>query len=202
MILPYLAITLLLVVTAYSALVSFRQAGSTAPPTWIFPARAQRLARIGVGIFTIALFAGLAVWFTVGARQTTRHPSRFLIPEGYVGWVRVEFDVSGAPPLPLEGGEYLFKFSPSGLLRTSSPEEFGWAKDRYFYYSDTGTRPLPDLGSAASARMIWGNINGEGSGIQGKKKYEEFFVGSEEQFKEQRNGEPTVGSRPANTPAK
>jgi len=25
---------------------------------------------------------------------------RFLIPEGYVGWIRVDFDVTGAPPLP------------------------------------------------------------------------------------------------------
>jgi hypothetical protein len=58
--------------------------------------------------------------------------------------VRVEFQIKDAPPLPVEGGEYLFKFPPSGLLRTSSSEELGWAKDHYFYYSEKGARILPD----------------------------------------------------------
>jgi hypothetical protein len=200
MILPYLAITLLLIVTAYSAFVSFRQAGSTAPPTWIFPARAQRPARIGVGIFTIVLLVGVIISLTSGARHAGRHPYRFLIPEGYVGWARVEFEVDNAPPLPMQASQYVVKFPPSGLLRSSSSEEYGQAHDHYFYYSDNGTRPLPDS-TSDKGRMIWGKINGEGSGIQGKKKYEEFFVGSEEQFKEQGSGEPVVGSRPAKTPA-
>jgi uncharacterized protein DUF6843 len=189
MILPYLAITLLLVVTAYSALVSFRQAGSTAPPTWIFPARAQRPTRIGVGIFTIALLVGVTISLTSGARHAGRHPYRFLVPEGYVGWARVDFEVNDAPSLPMEKGEYVVKFRSSGLLRTSSPEEYGRANDHYFYYSDNGTRPLPDS-SSDKGRMIWGKINGESSGVQGKKKYEEFFVGTEQQFKQQLTAEP------------
>lgn len=189
MILPYLAITLLLLVTVYSALVSFRPAASSAPSNWLFPARAQRPARIGVAILTVAAVVALLIWLTIGERHIGRHPSRFLIPEGYVGWARVEFEVTTAPPLPIEGGEYVVKFPPSGLLRTSSSEEYGRAKDHYFYYSNNGTRPLPD-GSDKNG-MIWGNINGEGSGVQGKKKYEEFFVGTEQQFKQQLTTEPT-----------
>ena len=118
-----------------------------------------------------------------------------------MGWVRVEFQVSDAPALPLEGGEYLFKIPPSGLLRTSSSEEYGWARDHYFYYSEKGTRILPDTGPGGE-RLIWGNINGEGSGSQGKRKYEEFFVGTEQQFKEQMSGEQRVGSSVPETQTK
>lgn len=189
MILPYLAVTLLLLATAYSAFVSFRQAGSNAPPTWVFPTRAQRSMRIGVVIFTIALLGGVTIWLSIGARHAGRHAYRFLIPEAYVGWAHLEFDVNNAPPLPMEKGEYVVKFPPSGVLRTSSSEEYGRAKDGYFYYSNNDTRPLPDSESY-KARMIWGKINGEGSGVQGKKKYQEFFVGTEQQFKQQLTAKP------------
>ena len=182
--LPYLATALLVLVTAYSAVVSFRQSRDGSAPTWIFPNRTKRSAQIAVGICTLAVLLGAAAWLTIGGRHSTRHSSRFLIPEGYVGWVRVEFQVNGAPPLPVEGGEYLFKFPPSGLLSTSSSEEYGWAKDHYFYYSEKDTRIVRDTGPS-SGRLIWGKINGEESGSQGKRKYEEFFVGTEQQFREQ-----------------
>jgi hypothetical protein len=188
MILPYLAIALLLLATVYSAVVSFWQPGLSGASPWIFPIGARRPARIGVGVGTLALLVALTLWLSMGARHSTRHPSRFLIPEGYVGWVRIEFEVSGAPPLRIEGGDYLMKVPSSGLLKTSSSEEFGWAKDHYSYYSEKGTRPLPDSGLAGD-RLIWGTINGESSGAQGKKKYEEFFVGTKLQFKQQMTGE-------------
>jgi len=184
MILPYLATALLALVTAYSAFVSFRQQRDGSTATWIFPNGTRRSAQIAVAICSLALFLGVAGWLTIDARHSIRHSSRFLIPEGYVGWVRVEFQIKDAPLLPVEGGECLFKFPPSGLLRTSSSEEYGWAKDHYFYYSEKGTRILRDTGPS-SERLIWGKINGEESGSQGKRKYEEFFVGTEQQFREQ-----------------
>jgi hypothetical protein len=179
MILPYAAATLLLVATLYSAIVSFRQAGNR---TWIFPEAPSRSARIIVGVLTLALLTGLAVWLTGSARNSTRPASRFLVPEGYTGWIRVEFEVQGAPSLPMEGGEYVLKIPSDGVLRTSSAEQYGWARDHYYYYSAQGTRPLPDSGSAA---LIWGKINGEESGTLGKRKYEELFVGTAQQFKNQ-----------------
>ncbi|MGC1646715.1 MAG: hypothetical protein WA741_12865 [Candidatus Sulfotelmatobacter sp.] len=179
MILPYAAATLLLVATLYSAIVSFRQA---AKRTWIFPEAPSRSARIIVGVLTLALLTGLAVWLTGSARNSTRPASRFLVPEGYTGWIRVEFEVQGAPFLPMEGGEYVLRIPSDGVLRTSSAEQYGWARDHYYYYSAQGTRPLPDSGSAA---RIWGKINGEESGTSGKQKYEELFVGTARQFKNQ-----------------
>ncbi|MGA7850019.1 MAG: hypothetical protein WCA13_13010 [Terriglobales bacterium] len=191
MMLPYLATALLVLVTAYSAIATFRQTLDGNASTRIFPNAAKRSTQIAVGIGTLAILLGVAAWVTIDARHSIRHSSRFLIPKGYVGWVRVEFQVNDAAPLPVEGGEYLFKFPPSGLLVTSSSEEYGWAKDHYFYYSEKGTRVLPDAGPG---NLIWGKINGEASGSQGKRKYEEFFVGTEQQFREQISEKQKVGS--------
>lgn len=181
MILPYAATALLVVATVYSTIVSFKQA-EVGKRTWIFPEATNRSARIAVGALTVALLTGLALWLSVSARNSTRPASRFLIPEGYIGWVRIEFGVQGAPPLPMEGGEYILKIPPDGVLRTSSAEQYGWARDHYYYYSAQGAHPLPDSGSAA---LIWGKINAEGSGASGKRKYEELFVGTAQQFRNQ-----------------
>jgi hypothetical protein len=189
MILPYLAAALLAVATVYSAVVSFRPTSKRegALSHWIFPDHTNRPARIFVGIATLILLIGLGAWFKINVFSTNaRNPNprsfRFLIPEGYSGWVRIEFEIPGAPPLPFEGGQTVLEIPPSGMLRTSSPEQYGWARDEYVLYSNHGMRPLSDSGPG---RLIWGKINGEQSGHSGTRKYEEFFVGSQQQFKDQ-----------------
>lgn len=180
MIIPYLAIGLLILTTGYAAIVSFR--GRPDASTWLFPQGSSRPVRISVGIATVILIIGLIAWFSVTAHKSTRISSRFLIPEGYTGWVRVEFDVQGAPPLPVENGETIVRIPSDALLRTSSSEQYGWANDSYYSYSATASHRLKDSGPDS---LIWGRINGESSGTSGKKTYEEFFVGSNQQFKEQ-----------------
>jgi len=181
MILPYLAIALLTLATVYSAIVSFRQTEGAAP-SWIFPTSASRPTRIIVGSVGLALLIAVGLWLGLGARHHGLRSSRFLLPEGYTGWIRVEFEVPGATPLPLEGGEYVLRIPADGELRTSSAERYGWAQDHYYYYSAQGMRSLQDSGDAP---LIWGKINGEASGASGKRKYEEFFVGTAQQFKHQ-----------------
>ncbi len=183
MILPYVAIALLVFATLYSAIVSFRQPVNH-KQRWIFPDAASRSTRIFVGALTITLLTGFAWWLHVSAQNSTHRSSRFLIPEGYTGWVRIEFEVQGTPPLPMESAQYVLKIPLDGVLRTSSVEQYGWAKDQYYYYSAQGVRALPDSGPA---ELIWGKINAEESGVSGKRKYEEFFVGSAQQFKDQVN---------------
>ncbi len=199
--LPYLATALLALVTAYSAVVSFRQQRDGSNATWIFPSGTRRSVQIAVGICTLTLLLAVAGWLAINARRSIRHSSHFLIPEGYVGWVRVEFQIKDAPSLPVEGRARLFKVPASGLLRTSSAEEYGWAEDQYFYYSEKGARILPETPPGGGG-LIWGKINGEESGSQGKKKYEEFFVGTERQFGEQIRGEPNISPSPPGTGAK
>jgi len=183
MILPYLAIALLILVTAYSFLVSFRQKPEAAAPSWFFPDRTRPPVRISMSLATLALAIALVTWFTLGPRDTTPRSLRFFIPEGYSGWVRVEFEVSGAPALLSEAGQTVLKIPATGVLRTSSPEPYGWAKDRYYYYSNAGSRPLPDSGSGS---LIWGKINGQTVGSSGRRKYEEFFVGTSQEYQGQK----------------
>src|SRR5271169_6540326 len=108
MILPYAATALLVVATLYSAIVSFRQA-EAGRGRWLFPQAATRTARIVVGAITVTLVICLSLWLRANVRSSTRPVSRFLIPEGYTGWVRIEFEVLDAPPVPMEGGEYILK---------------------------------------------------------------------------------------------
>lgn len=185
MIAPYLAASLLLIVTLYSAVVSFWEPSADVRPRWLFPSATARQQRLVAGIATFILAGAFAAWIIIGPRFSTRRPMRFLIPEGYRGWVRVEFEVPGAPKLPIEAGENVLKIPSTGLLKTSSPEQYGWSKDDYFFYSGAGTIPLSDSGSN---RLIWGKLNGEASGLAGKRKYEDFFVGTQEQYSEQMSG--------------
>jgi hypothetical protein len=181
MILPFLAIAFLTLATVYSAMVSFRQSEAL-PPSWIFPTTTNRSVRIVLGITSFALLIALAFWLGLGTRHENQRSSRFLIPDGYTGWIRVEFEVQGAPPLPMESGEYVLRIPATGILQTSSTEQYGWAQDHYYYYSAQGMRALPDFGASS---MIWGKLNAEASGTAGKRKYEEFFVGTSQQFKNQ-----------------
>ena len=187
MILPYLATAFLVLATVYSAMVSFRRKPEGRDAGWIFPDRSGRSLRIPV--VTLTVLMGVVAWFGVNPRNASRNaPPRslyFFIPEGYSGWVRVEFEIPGAPTLPSEAGHTVLKIPASGTLKTSSPEEYGWARDYYYFYSGAGSRALPDSGAG---RLIWGKINGEASGPSGKRKYEEFFVGTEEQYRDQASG--------------
>lgn len=185
MILPYLAAVLLALATAYSAVVSFQERTKGAEPSWMFPDGAKRPTRIFISIATILLLVALGAWFSMNARNSTPRSMRFLIPEGYSGWVRIEFEIPDAPALPEEAGQPLLRIPPSGTLRTSSPEQYGWINHSYAFYSSAGVHPIPDSGPG---KLIWGKINGEASGASGKRKYEEFFVGTQQQFKGQVDG--------------
>ncbi len=192
MILPYLATALLVLATVYSAIVSFRPKPESRDGGWIFPDRTRRSVRILVVALTVLI--SVVAWFGINPRNASKNaPPRsfhFFIPEGYSGWARVEFEIEGEPALASEAGHTVLKIPPSGTLKTSSPEEYGWARDYYYFYSDAGSRALPDSGPG---RMIWGKINGEASGVSRKRKYEEFFVGTGQQYRDQANGARSEG---------
>ena len=109
--------------------------------------------------------------------------SKFVIPDGYVGWLRVEHDVECASPVPVESGTTIFRFTGTNVLETSSPMPETAAERRYFYYSTGGSER--DL--AADYRngngMIWRETPGS---RDGRMRMFMFFVGTEEQSKSQR----------------
>ena len=151
------------------------------------------------GSLLVSIVLCVALMFST-CEEERRRPTKYLIPEGYVGWVRTEFKVKDAPALAIEDGYYLQKFPPSGLLRTSSDIEYGWAIDEFYYYSGNRQQKLKSTGWGEGG-MIWAGTV-EQSDINGEKKVtKEFFVGTEKELKEwgfdaeDEHGSTKIGSK-------
>jgi hypothetical protein len=148
-------------------------------------------ARI-ISLFTSLVMAALAFTFVVGSALSmgptsiARHPSRYLIPDGYVGWITIRHAEDAAPTTLLRG-ERVYEIPSSGTLATSTGIENGSARDEYFYYASDGSlRPLPESGWGGGG-LIWGDGIEQSVGSNGlvpKQFSQIFFVGTEEQFKE------------------
>jgi hypothetical protein len=113
-----------------------------------------------------------------------RHPTRYLIPAGYVGWVTIKYGADG-PPLPLSKGTYICSIADSGALATSSALEDGWASDEYFYRSADGAlKRLRETGWGKGG-MIWsGTVSWQldTSTTSPKRVTQKFYVGTEDQY--------------------
>jgi hypothetical protein len=142
------------------------------------------------GMWMLTLSVGSAI--SMGA-SLARHPIKYFIPDGYIGWVSIEFGVN-APPLQFVNGAYICRIPSAGLLQTSSSLEEGWARDEYSYYSESGNvRALKDTGWGAGG-MIWGGEVGYTTPLNGsepKQFVESFYVGTEQQFR-RGEGRPKV----------
>jgi hypothetical protein len=108
---------------------------------------------------------------------TSRPAVKYVIPDGYVGWLRIDYGVSESRamqygltrilPLLVENGAVVAQFPPSGYLVTSSRMEDGWAKDEYFYSANGVRKPLSQ---AHDTGMVWDKVNGS--------NYTIFFIGT------------------------
>ena len=102
------------------------------------------------------------------------------IPDGFTGWVTVEFNRSDCPPLARQDGKLILQFKNDGRLRTSSTFEEGWSKDEYYYVGSSHTpRKITDSGPGS---LIWGTAIGTQVIGQKERSYLTAFVGSEAQF--------------------
>ncbi|MGC2197034.1 MAG: hypothetical protein WA628_20325 [Terriglobales bacterium] len=140
-----------------------------------------RAGTIAVLVVSLPVLAGIFFYgpFALDLFLHRRPPSRFLIPSGYVGWVRVEYRVAGAPPLPREGKYLLVRVGTGGSLHTSSDLPGGWARDQFFYYSGNARQALSSAGWCKGG-MIWGEVT-----VRDEKAVvvQKFFVGNEDQFR-------------------
>ncbi|GMK44530.1 hypothetical protein PghCCS26_16580 [Paenibacillus glycanilyticus] len=99
-----------------------------------------------------ALFGLVAMLWTLGF--IVIHPYSpsstndiYLIPEGYEGDIRVNYNVQGAPILLKEGKYDVIPVGIDGIFNTSKPEmEYGLVTDLYFYVNAAGERtPIDKL---------------------------------------------------------
>jgi hypothetical protein len=140
-----------------------------------------RAGTIAVLVVSLPVLVGIVFYgpFVLDLSLHRRPPSRFLIPSGYVGWVRVQYRVASAPPLPREGKYLLVRLEKIGTLQTSSDLPEGWAHDQFFYYSGKERQALSNAGWCKGG-MIWGEETGTDEKAVTVQK---FFVGNEDQFR-------------------
>jgi hypothetical protein len=143
---------------------------------------------LATGLWWFTLLMGSAI--SMGA-PIARHPTRFLIPNTYKGWIRIEYG-GNAPPLEMSNGKYVCRIPANGVLATSSPLEEGWAKDEYFYYSEHGsTEVLSDTGWGGGG-MIWaGSVSV--SSPDSKQFTQSFYVGTEDQYRRDPSSSQPLG---------
>ena len=142
--------------------------------------------------FRSNLIAALLFSFFVASSSSSAQTQQpwlysFLIPEGYVGWIRVDFEVPDTPPLPAEGDFYVLKFSDTGRLQTSSRDiTEGWLDRAQFLYYSTERPYLLKLkvGGPDETRMVHGQFAGPGPGQKYPvpNPYQYYFIGPTDVF--------------------
>ena len=95
-------------------------------------------SRLKISLATLLLWGGLVLsGCAVAAKQEV-----WLIPEGYVGWVRVDYALQGERPLPEENGRYIVRVPQSGHLRTSSINRPSIDRNEYYSENSNGRHAL------------------------------------------------------------
>ena len=127
-----------------------------------------------------------------------RSKYKYLYPDGYIGWTRINFKKGAAMP-PIEDGAYIFKFTSVGELDISTEfKKVGsdYPNLEFYYYAD-------DM----QYKLIWptsaGSVNVQKREDIERENYEESqhyqFVGSDEEYQihsdrlRDKDGNPRVG---------
>ena len=82
----------------------------------------------------------LVVAFLLLGCEKTRSPELFLIPADYEGVVITVWNQPGFPPLTEENGHLVQNYPDDGIIITSTPREFGVARDETFDVHSDGSR--------------------------------------------------------------
>ncbi|SFF04977.1 hypothetical protein SAMN04487969_11294 [Paenibacillus algorifonticola] len=88
----------------------------------------------------VAVLIGIAavLWFITSLffTRTSSTNDIYLIPEGFEGDIRVNYNVQGAPALEKDGKYDVIPIRVDGTYDTSKPDmEYGLVTDQYFYVS-------------------------------------------------------------------
>jgi Family of unknown function (DUF6843) len=123
----------------------------------------------------------------VACEDDGRRPAKIYIPDGYIGWLRIEYAVKDAPALKADwfGPWEYQKFPPSGLLQTSSTLKNGAASADSFYYREDGSlEPLPH--SMEHGGIIsWCVVKPDGSRLE--REFITYFIGPEQEYEKHKN---------------
>jgi len=140
----------------------------------------QRNATLAISAICLLVLCGLSYR---QEKANERIPSEYIFPDGYVGWAVIHFEFPGVSSTSVADGKLMFDFPESGVLRTSSKEQFGTAMDHFFYKTSNGKlRELRETGWGKGG-MIWGESSGSTeSPNRPSDQTEQLFVGTEQQY--------------------
>ena len=132
-------------------------------------------------LWRLDLLLLLALLSQVGCEAEHQRPANIYIPDGYVGWVRIEYGVPNAPKLQRDyfGPWEYQRFPPSGLLQNSSELYDGAASENYFYYSGSNIKRLPDA-LINGGIISWCVRKPDGSRLE--RNFITYFVGPKEEY--------------------
>jgi hypothetical protein len=143
-------------------------------------------------LFSMTLTAFLVICLAsipATGQEKRRLPYRYLIPEGYVGWVRIDFNVKDAPPLPVEDGYYLLKIPLTGRLKTSSrPMEI--KGEQYYYFSDSARHRL-EISTLSAICMVRNPFIGAVQEHDTTKIFRYIYIGPKSSYEKYKLNEPS-----------
>ncbi len=139
--------------------------------------------RIFLNIFC-SLLISIAVTSCSFQSDGGKCSTKFLISQGYYGWIHVEYGIDGSPQLPVEQGSYLIKVSTTNHIVTSSLIS-NMHRNEFFYYSKYGTKELRQSLKTSCGRdnMIWADFCSRTADENSPQSKEDIFVGTEEQYR-------------------
>lgn len=140
----------------------------------------QRKVILGCSSALLFILVAAIIWQD---KVDERIPSRYEIPDGYVGWIEIQHEIPETAVTPIRDKQLIFVIPESGLLKTRTAQQFGTAQDHYFYCGNNGCREIANTGWGKGG-MIWGESSGtfEETG-KPEIRVEHFFVGNETQYK-------------------
>ena len=148
------------------------------------------LAAAGFFFYRYTLTSGRLQKAQAAIGMEVATPEKHIVPEGFRGWIRVDYGVEGAAPLGLEGEVVIFEYPESGRLETSTaaPEADGLLHKQYFENRDGELVPLSRLS------QVWGeysmrSIEDDGSNSRSSG----FFIGTMEEFRSAERPLPALG---------
>jgi len=144
--------------------------------------------------FRVTLVLGLIGIIASGCDDIAQ-PEIHLIPQGYSGEVFILHRVGAGEPMVREGWSRLYRIPTGGVFRSSTDENEGWGKPRFFYLGADGRRERITGYWAASIADTPENRNDPEVGIHGRTagvlfdrahrcpvRYEKYFVGTKRQL--------------------
>ncbi|WP_078408838.1 DUF6843 domain-containing protein [Priestia abyssalis] len=143
---------------------------------------------LGIVIILVVVIV-ISVYFALKEKPGTDEV--FLIPDGYKGCVGVFYDFKDEPPLKIQDNKITYRIPENGILKTSSPQDFGWSYEEHsgwhdvkYYYVDQDGNRVKELKSdesifAEASGGGTGDVNENGEFIQ--YFHSSFFVGDDPQ---------------------